>query len=72
MKNLLADLDQNAGKKPWRTYTIKHGFEAIEVLIPLKNTAVFEAQIIKTKLPSRQAVLQFVNEHGGELKSKRT
>lgn len=68
MKNLLADLDKNAGKTPWQSYTIKHGIEAIEVLVPLKNAAVFETQIAKQKLATRQAVIQFVSEHGGVLK----
>lgn len=68
MKKLLADLDKNAGKVAYQSYTIKHGIEAFEVLVPLKNAAVFETQIVKQKLPTRQAVLQFVREHGGELK----
>ncbi len=65
---MLADIEKNAGKIAYQTYTIKHGIEAIEVLVPLKNSAVFETQIMKQKLQTRQAVLEFVREHGGELK----
>jgi hypothetical protein len=65
---MLADLDKNAGKVAYQAYTIKHGIESIEVIVPLKNAAVFETQIAKQKLATRRAVLEFVREHGGELK----
>ena len=68
MKKLLADLDKNANKVAYQMYTIKHGIETFEFLVPLKNARVFETQIVKQKLPTRQAVLQFIYEHGGELK----
>ena len=68
MKNLLADIDKNAGKVPWQSYTVKHGVESIEVLVPLKSAAAFETQIVKQKLAPRQAGIQFVSEHGGILK----
>jgi hypothetical protein len=68
LKNLLADLDEKAGKTPWQSYTVKHGIESIEVLVPLKNATIFETQIVKQRLATRQAVIQFVNEHGGVLK----
>jgi len=67
MRSLLSELDKTAGKTPWQEYTIKHGIETINVIVPLKNAAVFETQIVKQKLATRQAVLQFVAEHGGEL-----
>jgi len=68
MKGLLSELDKTAGKTAYQTYKIRHGIETFEVLVPLKNAAVFENQIAKQKLATKQAVLQFVTEHGGELK----
>lgn len=68
MKGLLSELDRSAEKTPWQSYTIKHGIESIEVIVPLKNAAIFETQIVEQKLATRQAVLQFVAEHGGKLK----
>jgi len=68
MKSLLSELDKSAGKIAYQAYTIKHGIEAIEIIVPLKNAVVFETQIVKRKLATRQAVLKFVAEHGGELK----
>ena len=65
---ILAELDQYADKTPWQSYTLKHGIETIQILVPLKNAAVFEASIMKQKFQTRQAVLMFVREHGGELK----
>lgn len=68
MKGLLADLESTSGKKPWREYTIRHGIETFEVLIPFENTLTFESEIHNRKLTNRQAVIQFVMAHGGEFK----
>ena len=66
-KNLIADLDSHAGKMAYRSYQIKHGFELIEVLIPLAETTKFEEQM-KQPLKNRTAVLDVVQAVGGMLK----
>lgn len=67
MKKLIADLDKNAGKAAWQTYTVKHGIETFEVLVPLQNAPLFEAEM-KKPMPSKQAVLTALRTCGGELK----
>lgn len=67
MKKLLADLDKNAGKTAWQTNTVKHGIETFEVLVPVKNATLFEAEM-KKPLPNKQTVLTALRTCGGELK----
>lgn len=64
----MSDLDAQTGKIPFQSYTIMHGIEKIEVLVPFKNVQAFEAQVKSTDLPTRQAVLECVQSHGGLLK----
>ena len=66
--NLLADLDDKAGKTALQSYKIQHGIERIEVLVPLVNAKAFEAQIQKQPFESRKAILEVLYAHGGELK----
>ena len=60
--SLMSDI-QNVGK-PYQSYTVKHGFEKIEVLVPLNNAPVFEEQM-KGDVKSRDAVLEIVRQLGG-------
>lgn len=68
MKNLLSDLDAQAGKVPYQSYTIKHGIEAFEVLVPLAESVFFEKKISTSNFPTRQSVLEVVTAFGGRLK----
>ena len=65
--NLLADIDGKSGKTPWQSYTLKHGIEALEVLVPLKNAQLFESQVL-TQHPSKTELLKILAAVGGELK----
>jgi len=65
MSAFIAGLERDALKTAWQTYIIKHGFETIQVLVPLERTAQFEEHL-PSSLSSKQAVLSFVREHGGE------
>lgn len=67
MKTLLADLDKKTGKTAWQAYTLRHGIETIEVLVPLVNAPRFELQMQRPH-PSKQAVLETLRDCGGELK----
>ena len=58
--------DVTAGKMAWQTYTVKHGIEMIEVLVPLKNTQVFE-QELKTA-QTKAMIMEIVQTNGGKLK----
>ncbi len=65
MNKLIADLSD--GKLPWQSYTVKHGIETIEVLVPLKNAELFETQM-KKPMPTKAAIIRTLHECGGELK----
>lgn len=67
MKNLLADIDGKSGKTPWQAYTVKHGIETLEVLVPLAKSGLFEDEM-KKPLASKQAILEVLRTCGGELK----
>jgi hypothetical protein len=67
VKKLIADIDNNAGKTAWQSYTVRHGIETFEVLVPLKNAMLFEVKMLDP-LPTRYAVLDVLRECGGELK----
>lgn len=70
MKNLLVDLDNSIGKTPWQCYTVKHGIETIDVLVPLKNAQVFEVEFKSKKFNSKNSLIEFITSVGGELKQK--
>lgn len=65
--NLLSDIDGKSGKTAWQTYTVKHGIETFEVLVPLTNASKFEAAM-KNPLGSKQVIIETLRAHGGELK----
>lgn len=67
MKSLLADLDENANKTPWQVFTVKHGIESFEVLVPYSNADLFES-LMKQPMPTKSSVLSVVRSCGGELK----
>lgn len=67
MKTLLSDLNENAGKVAWQEYTLRHGIETLEVLVPLSNAPRFELQM-RGAHSTKQAVLEIIRSCGGELK----
>lgn len=69
MKTLIAELDKNAGKTAWQTFTVKHGIETFEVLVPYRNAVLFETTM-KLPMPNKQSVLEALNSCGGELIGK--
>lgn len=68
MKSLLNDLEANAGKTAYQSYTIQHGIEKIAVLVPLKQAKVFEQDFAATKDKSKEALLEVVTRHSGKIK----
>jgi hypothetical protein len=69
MKSLLSGIDSQVGKKAYQTYTVQHGFEKLEVIVPVENTAAFEIDL-KESLRNIEAVLEVLHLHSGELKEK--
>ena len=68
MKSLLNELEANAGKIAYQTYTIEHGIEKIKVLVPLKNASLFEADFHATTDRTKDALLEVVTRHAGKIR----
>lgn len=68
MKSLLTDLDTYAGKTAYQTYTMQHGIEKLTILIPLKNSAVFENEFAAISDKSKSSLLEVVARHAGKVK----
>lgn len=69
MKSLLTDLDAVAGKTAYQTYTIQHGIEQLDVLVPLKNAQVFEAAFLAGADKSKAQLLEIVKAHDGKVRT---
>ena len=66
MKPLLNELDANAGKTAYQSYTIKHGIERIKVLIPFKSASLFEEEFNAVTDKTKAALLAVVARHAGK------
>lgn len=68
MSKLLNELDANAGKTAYQTYTLSHGIERLNVLVPLKNSKVFEEEFHAAVDKSKGALLEIVERHAGKIR----
>lgn len=68
MKSLLNDLQTNAGKTAYQSYTIQHGIEKMTVLVPLKQAKVFEQEFAASTVKTKDALLEIVTRHSGKIK----
>jgi len=68
MKSLLNQLNEVAGKTAYQSYTIVHGIEQIQVLIPLTEAKDFEVSFNSTTDKTKDALLEIVRDHNGKIK----
>ena len=68
MKSLLNELEAAADKIAYQTYTIQHGIELIKVLVPLKNSLVFETEFHAAENKNKDALLEVVIRHSGKIR----
>ena len=73
MSKLIAQLDglvnsHETQGHPWQTYTLQRGKKLTEVLVPLKNSLKFEAELKQPGL-SDLDLLEILTRYGGELRS---
>lgn len=66
MSKLLNDL--SSGKTPYQNYTIVHGIEQLEVLIPLTNVKAFESAFDQTD-GNKKKILEAIAASNGKLKA---
>ena len=65
--NYFNELEAEASKIAYQSYTISHGIERMTVLVPLKNATVFEEEF-KAADKTKEALLEVVSRHAGKLK----
>lgn len=66
MKSLMSQINEPVTRKPFQQYTVSHGIEHFEVLIPLHNCKVFEEDFSKLDQPSKTQITQLAITHGGK------
>jgi len=69
MKSLLKELDANAGKIAYQSYTFEHGIEKLTVLVPLKNASAFQVEFADSEDKSKKALLEIVSRFDGKVRS---
>lgn len=65
--NLLSDLDDRSTKTAFQSYTVKHGIEAMHVIIPLSVSVAFEEAMRLPQL-AKQQILEIIRQFDGEIK----
>lgn len=68
MKSLLKELDANAGKTAYQSYTFEHGIEKLTVLVPLKNASAFQTEFFDSEDKSKKALLEIVTRFAGKVR----
>ena len=68
MKSLLNDFEANIGKTAYQSYTLTHGIEKIILLVPLKESKVFESDFAASTSKTKEALLEVVRKHAGKIK----
>lgn len=64
--SLLSNLEDQSTKTAFQMYTVKHGIEAMHVIIPLSVSVAFEEAMRLPQL-SRQQILEKIHELDGVL-----
>lgn len=68
MMKFLERLDKLQGKQPYQRFTVKHGIETFEVLIPLKSASVFEQDFNQLADKSKSRIVELVQQHCGKVR----
>ena len=69
MKSLLNELEASIGKTAYQTYIFEHGIEKLTLLIPLKESAAFQAAFSECPDKSKKALLEVVTRFSGKVRS---
>jgi hypothetical protein len=66
---LLNQLEEHAGKKAYQTYTVTHGIESFNVMVPLEAVQTFEGDFNGVAYKSKENLLEVVARHSGKIKA---
>lgn len=68
MSKLFDQVQALGGKQAYQSYTIQHGIEQIQVLVPVKQVAMFEDQFKDLKDKQKTGIIALVEQVGGKVK----
>jgi len=68
MSALINQLQAVEGKKAYQSYTIQHGIEQIQVLVPVQQVKMFEEQFKDLKDKQKTSITALVEQVGGKVK----
>ena len=68
MKTLISDLATNGKKIAYQSYVLKHGIEHIQLLVPVKNSDVFQKQFEDLTDKKKANIVALVESLGGKVK----
>ncbi len=68
MSKLITQLEATKDKKAYQTYTIEHGIEHIQVLVPVKQVSLFEEQFANLKSKQKTNIIDLVKQVGGKIR----
>jgi hypothetical protein len=66
--SLLKQLDNVADKVAYQKYSLQFGIETIDLMVPLKNAKMFEAEINKASIQNKKQLLDVIDSYNGEVK----
>lgn len=69
MSSLLNQLQAVEGKKAYQSYTIQHGIEEIQVLVPVASVKVFEERFATLGTKQKSTILTLLETVGGKVRS---
>jgi hypothetical protein len=68
MSNLISQLASSENKTAYQKYTVTHGIEKIEVLVPLAQASVFEQKFKDLPERKKNTILEIVKSVGGKVR----
>lgn len=69
MSKLLDQISRGDTRVAYQSYTIQHGIESIQVLVPLASVKVFEERFAQLKTKQKSTILEIVEQVGGKTRS---
>jgi hypothetical protein len=66
VKKLLSELEDGKVNTAYQSYTLRHGIETMQLLIPLAAAPLFEERFNGLNNKSKKQILALVEELGGK------
>jgi hypothetical protein len=68
MASLLHQLQAVEGKTAYQSYTVRHGIETFQVLVPVKQVKTFEERFAALGEKQKPAICSLVEAIGGKVR----